>query len=182
MSPIDRNRDAWVVAAAVALNQYGSWTGRVHIHKHLFITQVLGLAAPPFNFVLYDYGPYSFELDQTVTNLELFGRLTRYYPQPGYGPRFAPSIEGLKCLSSLGENELRTVWRVAGQLRDRRSQELELIATCLWFERKQGVSDVEEVVRKVAQAKPKYEDKIIRQRLDETRELVKSLAPSSASA
>ena len=176
MSQTSPDPASWVLTAVDALNRHGSWTGRVHIHKHLFITQVLGLAAPPFGFVLYDYGPYSFDLDQAVTDLELFGYLTRSYPEPGYGPRYEPTLQGLEVARALQENERQAVERVAKQLGDRKSQALELIATCLWFERNEGVSDRAEVVKRVKLVKPKYDDDAIHRNLDDARALAEALA------
>ncbi len=177
MPPVSPSKTApWVLAAAHALNEQDSWTGRVHIHKHLFITQVLRLAVPPFDFVLYDYGPYSFELDEEIVNLEMFGFLSRSYPQPGYGPRYEPTALGLSEARSLPESDCEAIKRVAKAIGGRKSLELELIATCLWFERKEGVSDRNEVVRQVTQAKPKYDEETIRRQLDDAHALIKSLA------
>jgi uncharacterized protein YwgA len=167
----------WVLAAADALNRHGSWTGRIHIQKHLFITQVLKLAAPPFDFVLYDYGPYSFDLDDEIVDLELFGYLSRSYPQPGYGPKYEPTLQGLKVAGRLSREDTSAVDRVATELRDRKSQDLELIATCLWIERKDGVSDPNAVVTRVKEVKPKYDEEAIRRSLNNAHALAESLAP-----
>lgn len=147
-----------MLAAADALRRHGSWTGRIHIQKHLFITQVLNLAGPPFEFVLYDYGPYSFDLDEKIIDLELFGLLSRSYPTPGYGPQYEPTPQGLRVARGLKAEDRQAVERVAKELGGRKSQELELIATCLWVERNEKVSDSEGVVRRVKQLKPKYKD------------------------
>lgn len=175
MSRTDPKRDAWVTAATAALNHYGSWTGRVHLHKHLFVIRALGLAAPPFEFVLYDYGPYSFDLDEAITDLELLGYLMRSYPQPGYGPRYGATPQGLELTTRLKSEDLEAVKRVAQEFGKRKSQELELIATCLWFKRRENVSDPEEVVRCVMQAKPKYDEATIRARFADALALMKSL-------
>lgn len=79
---------AWVAAATKALADTGSWAGRTHLHKHLFITHALDLAAIPFDFELYHYGPYSFELDSVVAEMEAFGELDKRYRKPGYGPSY----------------------------------------------------------------------------------------------
>lgn len=179
MAATDPKRAAWVAAAATALNHYGSWTGRVHIHKHLFITKTLKLGDPPFEFVLYDYGPYSFDLDQTVTELELFGYLMRSYPQPGYGPRYVPTLQGLEWVQGLEASELLAVKRVAQELGNRNSQALELIATCLWFEHRENVSGDDQVVQRVQQAKPKYDEPTIRGRLEEAHAVAASLLPGT---
>jgi uncharacterized protein YwgA len=181
MSQTSPEPASWVLAAVDALNRHGSWTGRVHVHKHLFITQVLGLAVPPFEFVLYDYGPYSFDLDEKIIELELLGRLSRSYPEPGYGPRYEPTLQGLEAARSLQDNQRQALERVAEQLGRRKSQELERIATCLWVERKDGISDESEVIKRVKAVKPKYAEDTIRQSLSEARALGKSLTPEGRS-
>jgi uncharacterized protein YwgA len=137
---------------------------------------VLDLAQPPFEFELYDYGPYSFELDEKIVDLELFGYLTRSYPKAGYGPRYEPTLQGLQVARSLRPSEFKVVERVAEQLGDRKSQDLELIATCLWFERKEGVKNPAAVVARVKQAKPKYSEVAIRRSLGDAHAIAKALA------
>ena len=172
----------WVLTAVQALNRHGSWTGRIHIHKHLFITQVLKLAQPPFDFVLYDYGPYSFELDDEIVDLELFGCLERSYPKPGYGPRYETTLRGLEAARGMRPEDAKAVERVAAGLGDRKSQELELIATCLWVERKDGISEPTGVVSRVKAVKPKYDEQTVRRSLDEARGLAESLAREGGSS
>lgn len=166
---------AWILAAADALNRHGSWTGRIHIHKHLFITQVLELANPPFEFTLHDYGPYSFELDEQIVDLEMFGHLDRSYPQAGYGPRYEPTPQGLAIAQGLAHPDTIAVNRVAEELRDRKSQDLELVATCLWVQRREKITDPAEVVKRVQRAKPKYDEKTIERSLKDADALVSRL-------
>jgi uncharacterized protein YwgA len=166
---------AWIIAAADALNQHGSWTGRVHLHKHLFIAQVLGLADPPFKFVLYDYGPYSFELDEQIVDLELFGQLLRSYPQPGYGPKYEPSLQGRNS-AQLRPEEQEALERVASELGRRSSKDLELIATCLWMKKRENKSDNTAVVSAVHEVKPRYSEPEITNALREAEKLEESLA------
>src|SRR5258706_15657637 len=85
---------AWVAAAIRALRDRHSWTGRIHIHKLLFILRALGLAKPPFRFELYQYGPYSFGLDAVIADMDLDGTVSREYPKAGYGPKYQLSQEG----------------------------------------------------------------------------------------
>jgi uncharacterized protein YwgA len=167
---------AWILAAAAALNRHASWTGRVHIHKHLFIAQVLALAEPPFEFSLYDYGPYSFELDQAIIDLELLGQLDRSYPQPGYGPRYEPTPQGLAVARTLGKKESEVVESVAAALGSRKSQDLELIATCLWVQHREHITDDAAVVQRVHQAKPKYNNPEIEAGLSDARKVCALLA------
>jgi uncharacterized protein YwgA len=176
MSQPDRDTARWVLGAADALIRHRSWTGRIHIQKHLFLTQLLQLARPPFDFVLYDYGPYSFELDEQIGCLEMFGLLERSYPQPGYGPRYTPTPPGLVLAAQLPGPDRAALNRVGETLGDRNSQDLELIATCLWFEKREGLSDRKVVVARVKEAKPKYDEAAILPRLEQAEALAAQLA------
>ncbi len=175
MSPSEVDRAPWVVAAARALKKNGSWTGRVHLHKHLFVTQVLRLANPPFGFLLYDYGPYSFDLDREIIELELTGRLGRWYPQPGFGPQYEPTAQGLALEASLDSASRDAIDRTAQALGARKAQELELIATCLWVEKIEQIRDDENLIPRVRQIKPKYGEVAVRSALEDTRALSDAL-------
>ncbi len=145
-----------MVAAIDALRSAGSWTGRIHVHKHLFITQVLGLAKPPFEFELYQYGPYSFGLDRKIAELEAYGMLTKEYEQPGYGARYM-ATEASKSLIKKLPNKLQDlIRRVAEAVGQQDSKQLELIATCLWVERREGVRDEDKLAEVVRNIKPRY--------------------------
>jgi len=170
------NRRAWMLAAAEALNRRGSWTGRIHIQKHLYITKILNVAEPPFDFVLYDYGPYSFELDEEIIESETDGALGRSYPCAGYGPKYEPTLQGRKVARQLPLEVLSAIDHVAAVIGERNSQDLELIATCLYMEREKQIRNDEEIVDAVHAAKPKYEFDTIREALGQSRQLAAALA------
>jgi uncharacterized protein YwgA len=180
MSPRKVRGDAWIAAAAEALNRHGSWTGRIHIHKLLFVAKALDLAKPPFEFVLYDYGPYSFELDDQAIESEMMGEITRSYPRAGYGPRYAPTLRGREASAALRQRDRDAIGRVASQFGSRNSQELELIATCLWMERRERVTDDDALVARVMAVKPKYKEEgpAIRKALNDAREIAAALKSS----
>jgi uncharacterized protein YwgA len=147
---------AWVAAAAKTLSDSESWTGRTHLHKHLFITQALGRAEVPFEFELYHYGPYSFELDSVVAQMGAFGDLNKSYPKAGYGPSYEITDVGEEALAELSPDEVAAATAVASKLADFGSSDLELIATCLFVEVVEGERDDETIERRVKEIKPKY--------------------------
>jgi uncharacterized protein YwgA len=166
----------WILGAAGELNRHGSWTGRIHIHKLLFITQILRLAKPPFKFEVYEYGPYSFGLDEEINRLEMFGFLDRSYPKPGYGPRYEPTLKGREAAGKLPKEAASAIGRVAAQLGERNSQALELLATCLWAERKEKVTEDQKILARVRELKPKYSEGEVRGGLEDARGIAASLA------
>jgi uncharacterized protein YwgA len=151
-----RYQRGWVAAAAKSLRERGSWTGRTHLHKHLFIVDVLGLADVPFDFELYHYGPYSFALDEAVAEMAAFGELDKEYSQPGYGPSYELTPLGEDALAELSPGDEQSAARIAQAIAGFSSTDLELIATCLWVELREGELDSEVVVPRVQEIKPKY--------------------------
>jgi uncharacterized protein YwgA len=169
---------AWVAGAVRSLNNVGSWTGRIHVHKLLFITKVLDLAKPPFRFELYQYGPYSFELDSVIAEMEAFGQLAKTYAEPGYGPRYALTPSGKPEAARLDPADAAAIDRVGKAIGPLGSRELELRATCLWVQRREGVKDEARIVSRVLAVKPQYSETQVRTALAQTARLVASLAPT----
>lgn len=162
---------AWVAAAAKSLGEAGSWTGRTHLHKHLFIAQKLGGADVPFEFELYHYGPYSFELDDVVAEMEAFGDLDKRYRQAGYGPSYEVTEFGAAAVADLPSDEQDVATAVASKLARFDSADLELIATCVYVEVVEGVTRDELVVPRVKEIKPKYSEGRISWALSRARRL-----------
>jgi uncharacterized protein YwgA len=155
----------WVAAAFQELNNAGSWSGRIHVHKLLFIAETLRQFKVPFRFRLYEYGPYSFELDEAIANMEVVGLLGRSYPKAGYGPRYQPTAMGQKFASSLGKRYRMGLSRVASVLGKRSSQRLELVATCLWAMHRDRLTAEPRIIDRVKALKPRYSAVQIRQAL-----------------
>jgi len=55
-------RESLLALLVEALNQRGSWSGSTHIQKSAFFLQDLGETPLDYDFVIYRYGPFSFEL------------------------------------------------------------------------------------------------------------------------
>ena len=162
---------AWVGAAAMTLSEAGSWTGRTHLHKQLFITGALGLADIPFEFELYHYGPYSFELDGVIAEMEAFGDLEKRYRQPGYGPSYEPTAFGKDAAAELSAREREIASTVAAKLACFDSSDLELIATCLYVEAIEEEREDAVIVQRVKEIKPKYSTSQIEYALRRERQL-----------
>ena len=168
-----------MAAAISALRAVNSWAGRTHIHKHLFITQVLGLADIPFKFQLYQYGPYSFDLDNTIAEMEAYGWIDKNYPRPGYGPQYFLLKRSEKLPQRLQKNDYATVQRVAAAVGGEDTKSLELIATCLWVQERENLDSDADIVITVRRVKPKYSAKEIRSALKRARGLIEQLASAA---
>jgi len=173
--------EAWIAAATAELRRNNSWTGRIHIHKHLYLAQELGLADPPFEFVLYQYGPYSYDIDTEIAQMELYGYLQKSFPRDGYGPSYSVSAIGSEEAAQLDKGSAKALARVATAIGDADSQTLELRATCLWVERQEGLLEDKLIVNRVQKLKPKYTVERVAGELTAVRKLSKELeTPQSA--
>ena len=168
MAAPEGQSEVWVAATVKELREAGSWTGRIHVHKLLFTLQVLELAEPPFEFELKHYGPYSPEVDSEFVFMEAYGQLEKQYPMPGYGPRYDVAVDSTPGLEPTEQTAVRNVAQVFGL---RNSRELELIATCLWVQKREGLDDDASIVSRVRELKPKYDTPTIEQHLKKAREL-----------
>lgn len=174
MSPSSNSlaKQEWIKASLDNLHRKGSWCGRLHVHKLLVITELLDVADVPFNFTLYQYGPYSFDLDSCIAELEAFGEIECTYRQPGYGPSY--SIIG--HAARLDKDSLDGLARVSDEIGGASGKELELVSTCLWVMVKEKIADNESIVSRVHTLKPKFEVLQIHDALNRARNLQKAIA------
>lgn len=165
----------WVLHAIECLNDKGSWTGRVHIHKLLYITKELLTEKVPFSFELYRFGPYSFDLDEHLRDLATFGAVSATIVDEGYGPKHEVSAAAKPILThdhgSFSRDQLHSLQRAANAIGNRPSGDLELIATCLWVEREENIVDPDKVIARVKVIKPRYDIETIANQYDSLQSL-----------
>src|SRR5688572_19502951 len=68
------------------LRDNGSWCGETHVQKSVFVLEDLLDVDLDFEFVLYKYGPFSFDLRDELVRLRGLG-LVGLEPRYPYGPR-----------------------------------------------------------------------------------------------
>ncbi len=118
------------------LNRAGSWTGETHIQKAIYFLSILRNLDLGYSFVLYKYGPYSFDLKSELTFLEATGILERK-ESPPYGSHFsngkhASSFRSLVSAHAQGY-ERDIAWTIDTFFRDHDNvSELERYATALY--------------------------------------------------
>ena len=149
-------RAAIVLELMGALRSRGSWCGETHVQKCVYLIQE-GLKVPSkFEFVLYKYGPYSFELHDLLGEMRadlLLDRETR--PDP-YGPTLKPSASGanlLRRLESTTGPYRAAIALVAEEFGGRGVSDLERIGTAMYVTR-EGGSDAGERASRVVALKP----------------------------
>lgn len=66
--------------------EYDSWCGETHIQKNVYLLQELMEVPFQWNFVLYKYGPFSFDLSYLIAEVHSCA-LVELVPEWGFRPR-----------------------------------------------------------------------------------------------
>jgi len=148
---------AVLVSLTKRLHEGGSWCGETHVQKATYFLQELLSVPCGFEFVLYKYGPFSFDLRDELTALCADG-VFELVPQPApYGPKIAPSQLGEK-LEKLYPKTLSEYGRqlsfVAEKLDDKDASELERLATALFVTLEGPAQTVQERAQRIREFKP----------------------------
>ena len=82
-------RDALLLDLIDQLRERGSWAGETHVQKATYFLQELTRVPLGFDFIMYKYGPYSFDLHDELTAMQA-NQLLGLKPQLPYGPTLWP--------------------------------------------------------------------------------------------
>ena len=121
-----------------ALRSRDSWCGETHVQKCGYLVQE-GLRVPSaFEYVLYKYAPYSFDLHRLLGEMRADLLIDRE-PQPDpYGPTLKPSASGERFRrrhASRIDSHRRAIASVADRFGKMRVSDLERIGTALYVTR-----------------------------------------------
>jgi hypothetical protein len=154
---VNRLKKAAVLTRFVgALRERGSWGGETHIQKATYFLQELLGVQFGFRFVLYWYGPFSFDLRDELTGLRSDELLT-LHPQDPYGPSYKPT-ERASYIQSLFEKTLdeyrERIDFVADQLGAQGVKSLERLATGYYVTKELPSATVEVRADRLTKIKP----------------------------
>ena len=154
------------------LHEAGSWTGRMHIQKFVYFAQELLALPSDYDFILYQRGPYSFDLDTEIRSLRSIGAVEITLREPPYGPSYSSTVLG-EALDKRSAVDARTddkLTELANVLGPKPAKDLELLATTLYVLRKEHRSEPD-VVKRVLSLKPQFSKDQAEKALQEVREL-----------
>jgi uncharacterized protein YwgA len=127
-------RDSVIIELAKKLRAHGSWCGETHIQKATYFLQMLFDPDLDFDFILYRYGPFSFELRDELLSMRADG-LLHLEPTNPYGPRLQPTEAAEKLQATyprtLGKRR-QAIDFIADKLGPKDVNQLERIATALF--------------------------------------------------
>jgi uncharacterized protein YwgA len=173
---MDKMRKAVILTSlASKLREHDSWCGETHMQKSTYVLQELLGVPLDFDFILYMYGPFSFDLRSELTALRADGLLD-LETTPPYGPRFSPT----KQSELLRERFPKTMRRyndridfVAKTFGNKKVGELERLATALYLIKKFGDSSKENQAKLMSILKPHISENEAREALEQANQIVK---------
>lgn len=153
---MDFRKHALILAVIDALHRHGSWTGKTHVQKALSLLRDAGGTAVPFQFVLYKHGPYSFDIEDELEQMQSYGAIS-VEPNPnGYGVVLQKSAgaEIVSRYATLDDDELQSIEEVCAFVGDRTVSELERLATASWIRSQERVADANQAAHRLHALKP----------------------------
>jgi len=152
----DLQKSAVLVALAAQMDKKGSRCSETHMQKAVYFLQRLLAVPTNFDFVLYKYGPFSFDLRDQLTGMRADGILY-LTPQPPYGPSFVPTKLGMGLVKhfskSVGKYHKKLNF-VATCLAAQNVAELEKLATALYVTLDKKIRSVESRSNAINELKP----------------------------
>lgn len=153
----------------------GSWCGETHLQKAVYMLQEIFTVPTGFDFVLYKYGPFSFDLRDELGSMLADGLLELAPAQP-YGPRLLPTERS----GQLGKQFSNAVAKFSGpvsfcahRLGSLGVSELERLATALYVTKESGNLKAKQRAKRLSELKPHIDSK---DALDAISEIDKLLA------
>jgi len=138
------------------LRAQGNRTGKTHIIKGLFLAIAAGLLDVPFQFFLYKHGPYSIDIEESIEQMKSYGGAEMEPAFDGYGVLLSPGkmASFVKQRVELSDETLRALQHVCEFLQFKNVGQLERLATAAWIRTREGITDPDEVARRLHELKP----------------------------
>ena len=137
---------AILLSLVESLGKKGSWCGETHVQKATYFLQELLNVPLEYDFILYKYGPYSFDMDSELTQLQGDDFL-RLVSQPlPYGPSLKPGLASEELRKrfpkTIKKYNSKTKF-IAKKLGPKQVSELERLATALFVTKEYGRNEKE---------------------------------------
>jgi len=151
-----QDRTAILLVLADQLRKEESWCDETHMQKTAYVMQELLQVPLSINFILYKHGPFSFDLQDELSQLR--GEELLAIVPTDYQSSLKPTELGMRIAQRsklLVDKHLAEIQFVAKRLGKRRVSDLEKVATALYVTKEIGAhKSVEERAAKLISYKP----------------------------
>lgn len=148
-------KHALILEVINGLKTAGSWTGKTHVQKTMFLVSEATPIQVPFEFVLYKHGPYSFDIENELEQMKSYDAVV-VQPISGYGVELKPSENAALVgqIAPLSASEKESVNEICRFVGSKGVVELERLATAVWIRNHDHITDHHEVARRINALKP----------------------------
>lgn len=165
---MDFERHALILEAIRKLKIHGSWTGKTHVQKALFMLSVIDPDSVPFEFVLYKHGPYSFEVDAELDQMKSYAAILSS-PIGDYGPMLSvgAGAEFIDRSAPIKYEVGEELDKISTLLGKKGVAQLEAIATAAWVIKRERLSVESRILQRIEELKPHIPDSVIKDAVKE---------------
>ncbi len=145
-----------LLALIEKLKEKGSWCGETHIQKAAYFLQNLLNVPLDYEFVLYRYGPFSFELSDEIMRMRADG-LLEYAPKPPYGASFYVDTKSEHLRRKFTKTTTKYsphIELLAGEIGHMGVKDLEKMATAMYVTVENNQGTVFDRARRLNELKP----------------------------
>lgn len=148
---------ALIVEMLDKMIEKGSWAGETHLQKCVFFLQNIRSVPIGYEFQLYKYGPFSFDLRDDLVRLQAESMVELAPRSSSYGSSLAPSKTSLLLRKHFSrtlkkyQDEIDCVADYFGSLN---ANDLGRLATAYYFHLEDSSSSNEEIGKMVNSVKP----------------------------
>jgi len=167
-------RYAVVLLVIEELRRKGSCCGETHIQKTVYFLERLFEGVLDYQFILYKYGPFSFNLRDDLGIMESMG-VIKVVSQPSHSPKIIPS-KLAKKVKELFPKTLTCVKEkvefITDKLASKNVFELETLATSLYVESKLSNNSDLEKAQEITRLKPHVSLREASEKLKEVKQIL----------
>jgi len=156
---------ALVASIVEKLNNFNSWCSETHIQKTIFFLQGLFDDMYNYRYILYMYGPFSFELRNDLGKMLSLNILT-IEPKGEYGPKILLG-EYAKFLEERFEDFLKSkenkINFITKRFSSKTAKDLEALATMFYIVKYKNIPDERNQIKYLMEIKPWITNKIAKE-------------------
>ena len=141
-----------ILRAIEGLRGKGSWTGKTHVIKTLFLASCR--TQLPFDYILYKHGPYSFDVETELEQMRSY-RAVDSSLVSGYGPQLKEG-PGKEFLTEhrMDPAQAAAIDEACRFVGSSDVAKLEALASVAWIRNREGVTSAHAVVARLRELKP----------------------------
>lgn len=149
------DKHAYILETVEALKRNGSWCGKTHVQKNLFLLQQLIDDGVPFQYVFYKHGPYSFDVESEIEQMKSYGAIN-IEPVAGYGVVINPdeNAEYVRRNTDLSDETKAIIEKLSQLTGPMGVSELERMSTAAWVRYREHLTDSQAVSERMHTLKP----------------------------